>query len=556
MEEENPQVEVNEKELDRVRDILRTLTITVKTFNLYPKDNPVYQKVAKEFFEKFNLFFESADELTVDVEQNSLHYKGNEVFHSDERTDNVALLLFADGIRQITFYKGMTAEEITDFIDILRFTFRSEMNDDDDIVTLLWEKNIRNMGYSTAEDTIDDTLAIEESLITEGIGQADIEGISEDGTFSAEPSTKPFATELDTEPLTADEMNTIKNEFSLLEEKVLLSSAVGLFFDLLSQGSDTGAFSEIVQNIGKIIDMRMKDKDIKGTIEILKDLRKISAGYRDPKQLGFMRSVIYKAGSVEKLRTLFRESADSNEIKQYLFLLEQDSIPEMIQILGELGDMKQRKLLCEILAELGKQEIDVLADVLNDERWYLVRNITMILGMTKEPAAVKHLEKVLTHPNLKVRREVIKSLENINAEEAKQLFVVAMKDEDIVIRMRALKVLRRFKDPALFPVFKESISTEELKKKPFEEKKEMLETLAVLGGNNAFPILSELFKKKGFMERDEITEIRAAAAYGLGLVRTPEAISLIEKETGSRKDMLREACMKALKELKSGNIRK
>jgi HEAT repeat protein len=158
---------------------------------------------------------------------------------------------------------------------------------------------------------------------------------------------------------------------------------------------------------------------------------------------------------------------------------------------------------------------------------------------------------------LKVRREVVKALENIGSDDAKALFLVALNDEDFSIRLKALKALRRFKDPALLPILRKNISVEELKKKPFEEKKEILETLAALGGGSAFPVLADLFRKKGFIEKDEITEIRASAAYGLGVINTPEALSLIEKETGSKKSMLREACIKALKEAqKSGNNRR
>ena len=134
---EETQVEVSEKDIERVRDIFRTLAITIKTFTIYPKDNPIYQKFATELFERFSSFFDSDDQLSVDIEQYSLLYKGKSVYHSEERNDNVALLLFADGIRQIDFHKGITAEEITAFIDILRLASRLETKDDDDIVTLL-----------------------------------------------------------------------------------------------------------------------------------------------------------------------------------------------------------------------------------------------------------------------------------------------------------------------------------------------------------------------------------------------------------------------------------
>ena len=551
---QDTEVEVSEEEVERVRDIFRALTVTVKTVAIYPRDNPIYQKFAVELFEKFSSFFESNDELSVGVEQYSLLYKGNRVYHSEERNENIALLLFADGIRQLGFHKGITSEEITDFIDILRLASRSETKDDDDIVTLLWEKNIKNMGYSAVEDTVDDSLAVEESLLLAGIDREVAETVAVGSAPHTALVTPPLPVALETEPLTDAELDGIKNEFAGLGEDSLLSSAVGIFFDLLKDREGMEVFPEIIQNVGKMADIRMKNKDVKGTIEILTGLRKFYDVYEAPGQRDLIAVVIDNAGTPDKLKILF-SSSEPGEIRQYLFLLGTNSVPNMIQLLGELQEMKQRKVLCEILAEFGGQGIGALSQALTDDRWYLVRNIVMILGMAKEPDAVKHLEKVIGHPNVKVRREVVKALENISSEETKNLFRVALNDEDSVIRIRALKALKKLKDTALFRTLKESASIEELKKRSFEEKREMLETLALLGGRDAFPVLSELFRKRGLLEKDEITEIRACAAYGLGLINTPEAIALIEKETRSRKDILREACVRALKESKTnGNV--
>ncbi len=172
----------------------------------------------------------------------------------------------------------------------------------------------------------------------------------------------------------------------------------------------------------------------------------------------------------------------------------------------------------------------------------------MILGMTKQPGAVRHLEKAVNHPEVRVRRETVRALDGIADRETKNLLIVGLKDSDLAVRIAALRALRRLKDQSLFEVLKVDISRAELKKKPFAEKKELLETFALLGGENSFPILSELFKKKGFIEKDDVTEMRASAAYGLGLLKSPEAISLLEKETNSKKSLLREACIKALRE--------
>jgi HEAT repeats len=537
--------EVTEEELGIVRDIFRTITKTVKTFSVYPRDNPIYQKFTSEVFEKFTVFFEASEELSVAVEQYSLLYKTKEVFHSDERTDNIAMLLYADGLRQIDFYKGISADEIIDFVDILRLAPKSEADDEDDIVTLLWEKNIRNMGYTAVDDTVNDDLAVEESLQIEAADGNNVENISE-GAALSDSALSAFSHEEGGGPSLGGEQDFLKEELPWLQESPLLDSAIDLFFELFSTEVDSDAFPETMHNIGRILDMRMQKKEVKAAIRILEGLKKISAVYRSPEQTEIISRVFLKAASPENLMALI-EFSTMDDIRSYLLLLERNALSTMVTVLGDLQDRRKRRILCDILAETGRQDIPVLSEALTDERWYLVRNIVMVLGMTREPAAVPQLQKVLKHPDLRVRRETVRALDSIHTEEAKKLLLAGVSDSDLTVRISCLKSLRRFRDPALFQFFKKSASREELRKKPFAEKKEMLETLAVLGGEDALPVLSDLFRKERLIEKDEITELRASAAYGLGLIGTQEALSLLEKETGSRKSILREACLKAIK---------
>jgi hypothetical protein len=535
-----------EQDLDVVRDITRTITKTVKTFNVYPKDNPIYQKFAAELFGKFNDFFESGDELRIDVEQYSLLYKESQVYHNEERTDNIAMLLFSDGIRQITFHKGITSDEISDFIDILRLAPKSDISDDDDIVTLLWEKNITNMGYTAVEDTIDDDLAVEEAHILSDLDQENSQGPSEDAGALFAHTVNDVPSETIVEQLTESELVSLRKELSDIDEKSLLSSAVGLFFGLLQDEHDMEAFPETVQNIGRIMDIRMQSQDMSGAIRILEKLNGLLAVYNAPPQRTLLENVISRAGSIGNLRVLFGVSQDAAESRHYLLLLGAQSLTAMIQMLGQLNDRKQRKFLCEILAEMGKENIDTLAEFIADEKWYLVRNIVMILGMTKDPGSVRHLEKALKHMDVRVRRETIRALEGVSGAETKDLFIAALEDSDLTVRIAALRALRRLKAPGLFEVLGKKISRDDLRKKTFAEKRELMETIAVLGGEKAFPLLAELFKKKGLIETDETTEIRASAAYGLGLLHSKEAVLMLEKETNSKKTLLRESCIKAL----------
>jgi HEAT repeat protein len=553
--------EAGEENLGLVRDIIKTIVKTAKAFNVYPKDNPIYQKFITELSEKFSAFFDRSDTLSLEVRQHSLLCAGSEVFHSEERTENIALLLFADGIRQLDFYRGLTFPEITDFIDILRAAPKAGVTGEDDIVTLLWEKNIRNMGYVAAEDTVNDDLVVEETLFLDAFHQKETEGqmtpLPADGPTSASlTASSPNAGSVSAEelsrataaPLSEEESSKVRNEISDMGESRLLEAAETLFFELLSSGGCVDFFSDIVTSFAEIADIRMQKRDIPGTIAILDGLAKLRDRYSSPGETATLSAVSIEAGRAENLRVLFSEASESAVVKRYLSLLDNSAAPNMIQLLGDLRDRKQRRLLCEILAESCRNHLDVFSEAVEDSRWYLVRNIAMILGMIREPASVKYLARTLKHPDPRVRKETVRALDSIASDETRKLFLLALNDTDPAVRTVALRAIRKFRDPELFEAVKKSAGREELRKKSFEEKRTTLETLAVLGGENAFPLLADLFQKKGFLEKDEITELRASAAYGLGLVGSPQAEALLEKETSSKKDILRESCLKALRD--------
>lgn len=555
MEEEGLGVEIDEKTLGLIRDIFKTLTKTVKTFNVYPNDNPIYRKFAADLFEKFSAFFEANEELPVEVRQHSLWYRENEVFHSEERTDNVALLLFADGIRQISFHRGLVPEEVVDFIEILMRSQRAETRDEDDIVTLFWEKNIKSMSYRAVEDTVDENLLLDEEIVWEGEGPEQEESVGEGkvAESSAKTAVPSFLRGVSL-TVSTEELADMKGEASGLGEEFLLSSAAALFHELLSNEDAADVFPEVMLAFGRIIDTLVRKKDLKGITGILRTLRKIAEKYGSGEQTEIIERVFAKAGNLETLRMVFRESEDNEHIREYLALLRKNQIPAMIALLGELEERRQRRLLCEVLAEVGRDDIDALSDAVDDPRWYLVRNLMMILGMTKMPAALGALEKGFSHPETRVRREAVRALESIPSEETKRLYLDAIGDTDVPVRMTALRALRRYRDPELYQKLKGIAALEDLRKRTFAEKKEIIEALAFWGGESAMPLVADLFRKRGLIEKEEITEVRASAAYGLGIIGTPEALSLLVKESASKKDILREACLKALKESPQSGI--
>ncbi len=530
-----------EKDLTIISDIFRAMTKTLKTFKAYPPNNPIYQKFAAELHEKFISFFEVYDTLPLTVEQFSLLFNGKDIFHNEERTDNIPLMLFVDGIREICFYKGITMDELISFVDVFKVV--SEGNDlEDDVVTLLWEKNIEHISYSVSEGFIEEELPFDNDLLRE-------EGGDERTPLGAtyiNVVLAPSALDFKVDPVSDNELDALKSEIQRLDGDNLLFEATDLFLDLMTTEKDIEGFKELARNVAKIIDIMADKNHIEKITDIISRLRAMLESETTPEHERIIDDVIDSAGSDDKIRKLFAGDINPESVQTYLLLLNKNAIPPLLNILGELEDRKMRRYLCNILSAIGKQAIEAFASGIYDDRWYLVRNTLMILGIIREPAAIKYIEGSLNHPELRVRKEAVRALESIGSEEVRGPLMTALKDNDPGVRTSALKALRKFADNDLFEVVKGMVMASDLKERPFTEKREIFETLAEAGRETAFPMLAEFFKKKGLFRRTETEELRACAAYGLGVLGTKESIALLEKGVYAKEGLVSDVCKKAL----------
>jgi hypothetical protein len=143
------------EDIKEAKDILQTLIKTKKTLRMYPQNNPIYVKTLDESYAKFKSFFDYKDNLILRIKHNSISYNSEQIYYNTEKEDNLALFFFKDGLRELTFKKGLLREELEEFLKIIAFDFDREVVDDD-IVTLLWEKDFQNIQYVVDEAVLVD----------------------------------------------------------------------------------------------------------------------------------------------------------------------------------------------------------------------------------------------------------------------------------------------------------------------------------------------------------------------------------------------------------------
>src|SRR4030067_3359371 len=96
------------EQLTTVRNIIQAVLKAKKIVNLYPENNPIYIKTLKELSDRFSEFFQDNDSLKLNIDKDAIFYDSESVYQNSGMLDNIALLFFKDGVRELTFKNGLT----------------------------------------------------------------------------------------------------------------------------------------------------------------------------------------------------------------------------------------------------------------------------------------------------------------------------------------------------------------------------------------------------------------------------------------------------------------
>lgn len=101
---------------------------------------------------------------------------------------------------------------------------------------------------------------------------------------------------------------------------------------------------------------------------------------------------------------------DSKHVRSLLERLAALGRKNLIAALADEPNRSKRRRLFNFITSLGPQIVPEVVRFLSDERWYVLRNMVALLRAVQDRSTIPHLQKLVNHPDLRVRMETIKTL--------------------------------------------------------------------------------------------------------------------------------------------------
>ena len=539
-----------------VTDLLKAFVKAVRATQMYLPNNPMHARSLEAVKEAFAAVWQNTDELELQVIETRLEWEGRVVLDEQERTsDNVAWLLYKDGIRELKILKGFEEDELGILFNLLQ-RVRKATDDDDDLLTLMWEREFVTLQYRYVDLTQEGGPGVEsmeraeqkEKILSPAQAEAGLESTqSSIAKLDDFDSTLYFLDDRELEYLEGE----IKREFSADLRPAVIASLL----DTFENQKDPTVREEICGLLDYFLLILLSTAQYRNAAYLLREagvtanrapdvletqkqrLTQLNEIMSDPKPLGQLLQALEDA----PLR------APQHELDELFGILQSRALETILSWIGR-SQNPQLKMLLEVAASrlAGSNSAELIRLIGSDDEAVVLEAIRRAAAL-KSPAAVPALGKMLTVGESDMRLAAVTALTEIGSPGAMQMLERALVDEDREVRIVAVRALGARNARAALPRIETAIKGKDLRESNLTEKMAFFEAYGLLCGDAGVPLLDGLLNAKGFMGKKDDSEIRACAAMALGKINTSKASDSLNRAAGEKDVIVRNAVSRAIR---------
>ena len=558
-------------EIVSVKRVLKLLDKTAKSNRTYGSTNPVAQKFTQQLFEELTTHLAAYSKLAFLVQRSELLCKDSVVYQAEKEggSESIAFKLYADGIRELVLHQGLTQEDLSFFLA----SFWSDVDsneDDDDIVTRLWSRDLSTITLVTAEElskssagtdgpirldgsmsssdsTLRELLDRERERIKRGRAGADSESGGSGNTKSR------FQSGLAGYEVTEEELTVLAQEIEAERKQDSLMYILDMLTAILASEKSPALLTKLFNLWGTIVDSLLREGKWTVLENILSLLHETDAvrpdlGDEHKQQLASLLNGLGRAERVKAIETYLNRSpdADVKGLSTIFLLMTADAISSLCSLLANVTSPVHQAIVSEALAVLAKDHPDSLLRGLSDRRPGYVRNLLSILIKWNNPKFADPVEKLIRYPDAQVRRDAVRALGLFRPNGNGTKLASLSTDEDEGVRFAALKLLMSGQYTVPFSQWSPLLSKEGFLDRPMSERRATFQAVRATCGDEAVPYWQGLMIEWAWMNRRKKEELAIIGAETLGKLATPSAIEALSLGAQKGSAAVRQACAAAL----------
>lgn len=558
-------------EIVSVKRVLKLLDKTAKSNRTYGSTNPVAQKFTQQLFEELTTHLTTYSRLAFLVQRSELLCKDHVVYQAekDGGSESLAFKLYADGIRELVLREGLTQEDLSLFLASL-WSNADSNEDDDDIVTRLWSRNLSTITLVTAEELskssagndgvtrLDGNMSSSDSTLRELLDRERERkkrsgaGTDSEGAGSGNAKNR-FQSGLAGYEVTEEELGVLAQEIEAERKQDGLMYILDMLTAILASEKSPALLTKLFSLWGTVVESLLREGKWTVLENVLSLLHETDAVRPDlaeehKQQLASLLNGLGRTERVKMIESYLNRSpnADVKGLSTILLLMQVDAVPSLCSLLANVTSSVHQAIVSEALVILAKDHPDPLLRGLSDRRPGYVRSLLSILIKWNNPKFADPVERLTRYPDAQVRREVVRALGLFRPTGNGTKLVSLTTDEDEGVRFAALKLLMSGQYTVPFSLWSPLLSEEGFMDRPLSERRAVFQSVRATCGDEAVPYWQGLMTEWAWTNRRKKEELAVMGAETLGKLATPAAIAALSLGVQKGSAAVRQACSTAL----------
>jgi HEAT repeat protein len=229
--------------------------------------------------------------------------------------------------------------------------------------------------------------------------------------------------------------------------------------------------------------------------------------------------------------------------------------PFVEPLLDRLASEENRTLryfYLDLLAELGAMVKEPAIQRLKDNRWFLVRNLIILLRNLNDPSVLPALHGLLDHPYPRVRHELMQTLIKFNDPVAERIILQEMDSPDTGRCLKAIALAGMTRNRFVSQKLLEFLKQRGFGKTILPVKKASIHALGEIGDPAVLPALQNILKSRTFFRRHAATNLKLEILESLKKYPVGETSPILRGIAGSGPQSLTNHALSVMKSMGVG----
>ena len=530
----------------------------LRATQLYLPNNPVYQRAVDNIKGAFRQVWQATDDLHFDIGETELRWEDAVVYSQDNRSESIAWTLYKDGVRSLTFKRGVEDGEIVKFLGVLQQAKNLLADAPEDLLTLLWTQDFQFVSYTFRELVSEDAVPIEAG---ETIPSTPPTAVRQQVEEEAPPKREGLVSidDFDTTLYFLDEKEVeyLKSEAEREYQQDLRRNVLSMLFDLLELQTYATVRGELISILENFIPYLLGAGDFRSVAFILRETHVILQRAREltPEHRQTLENLPTRLSQADALSQLVQslDEASVHPTEEELSELFQELRPEALATLmgwvPKLTNERVKELVHKAAERLALANAAEVLKALASEDGAAQLEMVRLAGRLKLPGAPEGMGPLLQKGDRTLKLAVVEALTAIASPGAMRLLEQAVDDGDRDVRIAGVRFLAQRGHRNALARVEAAVTGGKLKHADLTEKMTFFEAYGSLAGAKGIAVLEKMLLAKGLLSKKEDPETRACAAMALGKIRSAEARGVLEKAAQDKEALVRNAVSRALREV-------